>query len=50
MQVIMITRLYAMYQQSRKMLVFLVVILLAVTICCAALAVKLSGIASGGKL
>ncbi|KAG2348036.1 hypothetical protein BDR05DRAFT_957688 [Suillus weaverae] len=34
MQVIMIVRLYAMYQRSRKMLVFLIVILLAISITC----------------
>ncbi|KAG2360028.1 hypothetical protein BDR07DRAFT_173062 [Suillus spraguei] len=33
--VIMITRLYAMYQRSRKMLIFLVVFFLAVNITCA---------------
>jgi predicted RND superfamily exporter protein len=32
MQVVMIVRLYAMYQQSRKMLIFLVVIFMAITI------------------
>ncbi|KAG2744734.1 hypothetical protein P692DRAFT_201869084 [Suillus brevipes Sb2] len=37
MQAIMTTRLYAMYQGSRKMLVFLVVILLAINIACGAL-------------
>ncbi|OJA16509.1 hypothetical protein AZE42_10052 [Rhizopogon vesiculosus] len=40
MQVIMIIRLYAMYQRSRKILVFLVVIFLAIQIAC----VVLSGI------
>ncbi|KIK39606.1 hypothetical protein CY34DRAFT_325753 [Suillus luteus UH-Slu-Lm8-n1] len=35
--VIMTTRLYAMYQGSRKMLVFLIVILLAINIACGAL-------------
>ncbi|KAG1887370.1 hypothetical protein F4604DRAFT_1900248 [Suillus subluteus] len=37
--VIIITRLHAMYQQSRKMLAFLVSILLAVTIACGVIAV-----------
>jgi hypothetical protein len=32
MQVIMITRVYAMYQRSRKILVFLIVIFMAVQI------------------
>jgi hypothetical protein len=31
MQVIMIARLYAMYQRSRKVLIFLAVIFLAIT-------------------
>jgi len=35
----MIARLHAMYQQSRKMLVFLVVSFLAVTITCGVLVV-----------
>jgi predicted RND superfamily exporter protein len=34
MQAIMITRLYAMYQKSRNMLIFLTVFLTAVTIAC----------------
>lgn len=34
LSVIMITRLYAMYQRSRKMLIFVVVTFLAVTIAC----------------
>ncbi|KAG1782032.1 hypothetical protein EV702DRAFT_1192690 [Suillus placidus] len=38
MQVIMITRLYAMYQRSRKMLIFVVVTFLAVTIACGVIA------------
>jgi ABC-type transport system involved in cytochrome c biogenesis permease component len=32
MQVVMIARLYAMYQRSRKMLIFLVVIFMVITI------------------
>lgn len=38
MQVIMITRLFAMYQQSRKLLIFLVVVLVAITIACGLIA------------
>jgi hypothetical protein len=38
MQVIMITRLHAMYQRSRIMLIFLVIIFLAVNIACAVIA------------
>jgi hypothetical protein len=34
LQVIMIARLHAMYQGSRTMLIFLVIILLAVSIAC----------------
>lgn len=36
--VIMITRLFAMYQQSRKLLIFLVVVLVAITIACGLIA------------
>ncbi|KAG2032090.1 hypothetical protein BDR03DRAFT_60184 [Suillus americanus] len=47
MEVIMITRLYAMYQQSRKVLIFLVVIFLAIkiaeTVIFAITAMKVSG-------
>jgi hypothetical protein len=38
MQVIMITRLFAMYQQSRKLLILLVVVLVAITIACGVIA------------
>lgn len=38
LSVIMITRLYAMYQRSRKMLIFLVVTFLSVTIACGVIA------------
>lgn len=38
LSVIMITRLYAMYQRSRKMLIFIVVTFLAVTIACGVIA------------
>jgi hypothetical protein len=38
MQVIMITRLHAMYQRSRIMLIFLVVTFLIVNIACAVIA------------
>jgi hypothetical protein len=50
MQVIMTTRLYAMYQGSRKMLVFLVVILLAINIACGALTAISLKYVEGGKL
>jgi len=52
MQVIMMTRLYAMYQQSRKMLIFLAAIFLAVTIACGVIgAIQSTGsYISGGKL
>jgi predicted RND superfamily exporter protein len=39
MQAIMITRLFAMYQQSRKLLILLVVVLVAITIACGLIAV-----------
>jgi hypothetical protein len=44
----MITRLYAMYQRSKKMLVFLVVFFLAVNITCVVIAA--SSRISGGEL
>ncbi|KAG1830643.1 hypothetical protein EV424DRAFT_270074 [Suillus variegatus] len=45
--VIMIARLYAMYQGSRKMLIFLVIIFLAVTIACGVIvAIGLNGAVS----
>jgi hypothetical protein len=37
MQVIMIARLHAMYQTSRRMLIFLVIIFLIVSIICGAI-------------
>ncbi|KAG1779104.1 hypothetical protein EV702DRAFT_120513 [Suillus placidus] len=48
--VIIITRLHVMYQQSRKMLVFLVSILLAVTITCGVIAVMGSRYTVGKQL
>ncbi|KIK42161.1 hypothetical protein CY34DRAFT_12539 [Suillus luteus UH-Slu-Lm8-n1] len=48
--VIIITRLHAMYQQSRKMLIFLVVVFLAVTTCCGYLLGKATGQVSGEEL
>jgi hypothetical protein len=48
MQVIMIARLHAMYQRSRTMLIFLVIIFLAVNIACVVLgAISLKYIAAG---
>jgi hypothetical protein len=49
-QVIMITRLYAMYQRSRKMLVFIVVTFLAVTIACGIIAAVGSSYLTWGRL
>jgi hypothetical protein len=50
MQVIVIVRLHAMYQRSRKMLVFISGIFLAVQIACVVMnAVQYTGV-SGGKL
>jgi hypothetical protein len=49
MQVVMITRLYAMYEQSRKILIFLIVIYFVVTITCGAIAAKTSSSVSVGK-
>jgi len=46
----MIARLYAMYQQSRKMLIFLVVVDLAVTIGCVILGIMSRGYDFGGRL
>jgi predicted RND superfamily exporter protein len=48
-QVIIITRLHAMYQQSRRMLIFLVVVFLAVTVCCGSLLGKAASQVLGGK-
>jgi hypothetical protein len=50
MQVIMIARLHAMYQRSRKVLVFLVVIFLAITIANAVMFALIMMQLSGGKL
>jgi hypothetical protein len=50
MEVIMIVRLYAMYEQSRKMLIFLVVIFLALTITIIVTAILGSRYIVGGKL
>jgi len=49
MQVIMITRLHVMYQQSRKMLIFLIVTFLALTIALGVLVVMISSRLSGGE-
>ncbi|KAG1738343.1 uncharacterized protein EDB91DRAFT_454165 [Suillus paluster] len=49
MLVIMIARLHAMYQRSRKMLIFLIIIFLAVTIVCAAITIR-DDFASGMEL
>jgi hypothetical protein len=50
MQVIMIIRLYAMYQQSKKMLVFLCVIFLVVEITSVIMLVVRNIGVSGGEL
>ncbi|OAX33414.1 hypothetical protein K503DRAFT_869562 [Rhizopogon vinicolor AM-OR11-026] len=50
MQVIMITRLHVMYQQSRKMLIFLIVTFLALTIALGVLVVMISSRLSGEEL
>jgi len=50
MQAIMITRLYAMYQRSRKMLVFLVSIFLVVTIALGVIVIITFDYVSSGKL
>lgn len=49
-QVIIITRLHAMYQHSRKMLIFLVVIFLAIQIAGLVIAAVQVAYVSGGKL
>lgn len=41
MQVIIIARLHAMYQQSGRMLMFLIAIFLAITIACGAITATL---------
>jgi hypothetical protein len=49
MQVILIARLYAMYQRSRKILIFLIVTSLALTIACGVMVVILSSRLSEGE-
>jgi hypothetical protein len=49
-QVILIVRLHAMYQQSKKMLIFLVLVFSSVTVTCAVVAIKLSISSELGKL
>lgn len=46
----MIARLYAMYRQSKKMLIFLITIFLALTIASIVIVAIISGRSSGGKL
>jgi hypothetical protein len=46
----MITRLFAMYQQSRKVLIFLVVVFLSITIACGVIAAIEVRHVSGGKV
>lgn len=48
--VIIITRLHAMYQQSRRMLIFLVVVFLVVTVCCGSLLGKATSQVLGEEL
>jgi hypothetical protein len=50
MQVIMITRLFALYHRSRKVLVLLVVVFVAITIACGVLAAIQTRHLSGGKV
>jgi ABC-type transport system involved in cytochrome c biogenesis permease component len=50
MQVVMIARLYAMYQRSRKMLIFLVVIFMVITITFGVMGAIGSSSASASKL
>jgi hypothetical protein len=50
MQVIMIARLHAMNQQSRKMLIFLVVVFLGVQITCGVITAFTDSRGTGGKL
>ena len=49
MQVITIARLHAMYQRSRKILIFLIAIDVPVTIACVVITVIESSYMSGGK-
>lgn len=49
-QVIVMVRLYAMYQRSRKMFIFLVLIFLVLTITCGVIAAIKSHRLYGGKL
>jgi hypothetical protein len=46
----MITRLHAMYQRSRNMLIFLTLIFLAVTIACGVITIIHNKISAIGKL
>lgn len=48
--VIMLTRLHAMYQRSRKMLIFLTIIFLVVNLTCGVIAAVVLKYMSGGKL
>ncbi|KAG2063896.1 hypothetical protein BDR04DRAFT_351322 [Suillus decipiens] len=48
--VIMITRLYAMYQRSRIILIFLVIIFLAINMACGIMAAMQLKYTVGGKL
>jgi hypothetical protein len=50
MLVIMIARLHAMYQRSRKVLIFLAVIFLTITIANAVMATIMTMQVTGGKL
>jgi len=50
MQVIMITRLYAMYQRSRRVLIFLIIAFLVVTISCVVIAAIGTSYTLGGKI
>jgi hypothetical protein len=50
MQVIMMIRIHAMYQRSKKMLVFLIVVLLACTITSVIIMVMANIGVSAGKL
>jgi hypothetical protein len=49
-QVIIVTRLHAMYWQSKRMFIFLVVIYLAATVACIVLAIIALRHISGGTL
>ena len=46
----MVTRLNAMYQQSKKMLIFLVLIFSAVTVTCGVIIIIQSRSAASGKI